>query len=64
MSLRGLAYRTMMRVAHRFNWHYAPPIYPENDTQLWCKWCGFRMTLPKNCNLTITAEAHHAKTKS
>ena len=31
-----------MRIAHRFNWHYAPPIYPEGDTMLWCKWCGFR----------------------
>jgi hypothetical protein len=44
--LRGFFYRLIMRVAHRFNWHYAPPIYPENDVQLWCKWCGFRMTLP------------------
>ena len=35
----------VMKVAHRFNWHYAPPIYPEGDTQLWCKWCGFRQTI-------------------
>ena len=49
--LRGFFYRLVMRVAHRFNWHYAPPIYPENDVQLWCKWCGFRMTLPRAvCN--------------
>lgn len=41
------AYRHVMRLSHRFNWHYAPPIYPEQDTQLWCKWCGFRMTLPR-----------------
>ena len=34
-----------MRIAHRFNWHYAPPIYPNGDTQLWCKWCGFRQTI-------------------
>ena len=34
-----------MRLAHRFNWHYAPPIYPDGDTHLWCKWCGFRQTV-------------------
>lgn len=39
------AYRPMMRLTHRFNWHYAPPIYPDGDTQLWCKWCGFRETV-------------------
>jgi len=38
-------YRLVMKVAHRYNWHYAPPIYPENDVQLWCKWCGFRQTI-------------------
>lgn len=43
----ALVYRTIMRVAHRFNWHYAPPIYPEGDTHLWCKWCGFRQTVKK-----------------
>lgn len=47
MSLHGLLYRIAMRISHRFNWHYAPPIYPENDVQLWCRWCGFRMTLPR-----------------
>ena len=40
-------YRPLMRLAHRFNWHYAPPIYPEGDTHLWCKWCGFRQTVRK-----------------
>lgn len=43
-------YRGVMRIAHRFNWHHAPPILgimPGNDTQLWCTWCGFRMTLPR-----------------
>lgn len=41
----GRPYRAIMRFAHRFNWHYAPPIYPEGDTHLWCKWCGFRQTI-------------------
>jgi hypothetical protein len=35
-------YRTIMRVAHRFHWHYAPPSYPDGDTMLWCHWCGMR----------------------
>lgn len=35
-------YRAVMRLAHRFHWHYAPPSYPDGDTMLWCHWCGFR----------------------
>ena len=42
--MSGTLYRIIMRIAHHYNWHYAPPIYPEGDTQLWCKWCGFRET--------------------
>ncbi len=49
--IRGWLYRSVMKVAHRFNWHYAPPIYPEGgwkegSVQLWCQWCGFRQTMP------------------
>ena len=46
--MKWYLYRAIMRTAHRFNWHYAPPIYPDGDTQLWCKWCGFRQTI-KRC---------------
>lgn len=45
MSIKGFIYRLVMRVAHKYNWHYAPPIYPDGDTHLWCKWCGFRQTI-------------------
>jgi len=45
--IKGFFYRLIMRFAHKFNWHYAPPIYPEGDTQLWCKWCGFRQTIKR-----------------
>lgn len=45
--IRGWFYRALMKVAHRYHWHYAPPIYPEGDTQLWCKWCGFRQTIKR-----------------
>lgn len=33
-------YRPLMKFAHRFNWHYAPPCYPDGDTLLVCSWCG------------------------
>ena len=46
-SMRGFFYRLIMRFAHKYNWHYAPPIYPDGDTQLWCKWCGFRETIKR-----------------
>ncbi len=45
MSCRGIVYRLVMKTTHKYNWHYAPPIYPNGDTQLWCKWCGFRQTI-------------------
>ena len=45
MSLRGRVYRLVMKIAHKYNWHYAPPIYPDGDTHLWCQWCGFRQTI-------------------
>jgi len=43
----GFFYRLIMRFAHKYHWHYAPPIYPAGDTQLWCKWCGFRQTIKR-----------------
>lgn len=39
-SLKWGLYRLIMRVAHRYNWHYAPPAYPEGDMVLRCSWCG------------------------
>ena len=40
-------YRLVMRLAHRFNWHYAPPLHPEGGTMLWCQWCGFRAVVKR-----------------
>lgn len=51
--MKWIIYRTVMKLAHRYNWHYAPPIYPEGDTQLWCKWCGFRETIKKHKRTVI-----------
>lgn len=45
----GIAYRTISRVLHYFDLHYAPlshPIMPDGDRQRWCQWCGFRMNVP------------------
>ena len=36
-----------MRLMHRYNLHYAPPVYPGVDTMLWCQWCGFRAVIKK-----------------
>jgi hypothetical protein len=44
----GYFYRLVMRIAHRYHWHYAPPLYPEGDTMLWCEWCGFRAVIHRH----------------
>lgn len=46
----GKLYRFIMKLAHKYNWHYAPPIYPEGDTHLWCQWCGFRQAIKVSPN--------------
>jgi hypothetical protein len=41
-------YRHVMRLLHKFNLHYAPPIFMEKFEpnkqyrQHWCQWCGLR----------------------
>lgn len=42
-----IAYRFVMRLAHRFNWHYMPPSYPDGDTMIWCHWCGARYVVKR-----------------
>ncbi len=44
--LKYFLYRTLMRLAHRFDWHHAPTFGPFEDgsTQKWCQWCGLRQT--------------------
>ncbi len=44
---RRTLYRPLMKLAHRYNWHYAPPCYPDGDTMLWCHWCGMKYVKPK-----------------
>jgi hypothetical protein len=40
MPFYGFFYQSIMKIAHYFNWHYAPPCYPDGDTLLRCDWCG------------------------
>lgn len=62
--LYGKAYRVTMRLAHRFDWHYAPvsgPLMPASpdgrDYQRWCQWCGFRENFNPNPGLASAREA-------
>lgn len=59
--LYSLLYRTTMRLLHHFHLHYAPPIYPEGDTQLWCQWCGFRQTIRRRGDVSRLDPAAHEK---
>ena len=40
-------YNIVMRGAHRYNWHYASPLYLDGDIHIWCKWCGLRHVVKK-----------------
>jgi len=46
--LRWRLYRLVMKVAHHFNWHYAPGnrnlMDEHGGVPHWCKWCGLRGT--------------------
>lgn len=39
----GRPYRAVMRLAHRYGWHYMPATHVEGgDIMHWCQWCGLR----------------------
>jgi len=44
-KIKYLFYRWFMRLAHKHDWHYAPPIYPGGSLMLLCHWCGFRQVI-------------------
>lgn len=52
----GLLYRMVMRLAHRFDWHYAPVHGPFEDGryQRWCQWCGMRESYDHDPGKPIT----------
>lgn len=43
-------YRPLMKLAHRYHWHYAPVMprmvgeRPDGTHHHWCQWCGLRGT--------------------
>ena len=43
-----MIYRFVMKLAHHFDWHYAPVLGPiaggPRPFQRWCKWCGLRQS--------------------
>jgi hypothetical protein len=46
-TLYGWAYGTLMRLAHRFNWHHTRTCYPDGDTYVRCDWCGLGAVMQK-----------------
>lgn len=52
---RWWIYRPVMQLAHRFNWHWMPPCYPDGDTLLRCSWCGASYLLPKPSPMSLRA---------
>lgn len=58
--IKGYLYQVVMRLAHRFNWHYAPPIYLDGDKVIRCEWCGFSQVIIqcKKVSLGSVAEYH------
>jgi len=52
-------YRPLMRLAHRYHWHYMPECGPFEDgsKQAWCRWCGGRHTVydPERVSKLMTA---------
>ena len=61
--MKGKLYRIIMKISHRYNWHYAPPCYPDGDTQLWCKWCGMRYTIRRRFCPVLDLEAIETREK-
>jgi hypothetical protein len=51
--IRGKIYRALMKLAHKYHWHYAPPSYPDGDTHLCCQWCGFRQTIKRRGDVLL-----------
>lgn len=42
-TLRGLRYRTVSRIMHKYNLHHTSVSHMDDGTSLhWCHWCGMR----------------------
>jgi hypothetical protein len=48
VSWHGVWYRLVMRIAHKYHWHYMPPlpvIHSDGKVLYRCDWCGIRQTI-------------------
>lgn len=65
LNLRGRLYRLVMRIAHRYHWHYAPPLYPQHengwDKMLWCQWCGFQAVIERHVGKAVVGGPYAAE---
>jgi hypothetical protein len=49
VTVKGFLYRIVMKLGHRYHWHYmkilhpVPPFHAGGDTLHWCQWCGIRV---------------------
>jgi hypothetical protein len=61
----GRPYRAIMRIAHRYGWHYAPGHYiQDGDFMRWCHWCGMRDVVRHADPATLIAPGEAACAKS
>lgn len=44
-------YKNIQKLLHYFHLHYMPPLYPNGDVQIWCRWCGARYTIQRKSNI-------------
>lgn len=47
MMIRYFLYRNLMKLTHKYNWHYMRPLYPDGDTMLRCDWCGISVIVER-----------------
>ena len=45
MNIKGCLYRIIMKISHKYNWHYMKHSYPEGDHVIRFHWCGARYTV-------------------
>lgn len=48
ISWDGVWYRIVMRIAHKYHWHYMPPlpVIDYNIVRLKCEWCCIHSSKP------------------
>ncbi len=61
----GWLYRSMNKLAHRYNWHHAEVFGPFEDGryQRWCQWCGLRESYSYDPRKPLEGPIRLAKSK-